>query len=93
MGLEMLRRLGTMVAFSVMAGMSSIDWNIVGDGKELNLHGSHLGPYCYPKAITAIAEGRIDVRSLITAEFPLVEFAAAMDKARAGDDLKTLLIP
>jgi L-iditol 2-dehydrogenase len=93
MGLQMIRRLGTLVAFSVMAGQSTIDWNIVGDQKELNVHGSHLGPYCYPKAIAAIADGSIDVRSLITAEFPLLDFAAAMDAARGGDNLKTLLIP
>jgi erythritol/L-threitol dehydrogenase len=93
LGLLMIRRLGTMVAFSVMAGMASVDWNLVGDQKELNLHGSHLGPYCYPKAIAAIADGVIDVKSLITAEFPLIEFPAAMETARAGDNLKTLLIP
>jgi erythritol/L-threitol dehydrogenase len=93
MGLEMIRRLGTLVAFSVLAERSTIDWNIVGDQKELNVHGSHLGPYCYPKAINAIAEGTIDVESLITAEYPLTEFATAMEVARGGDNLKTLLIP
>jgi threonine dehydrogenase-like Zn-dependent dehydrogenase len=93
MGLQMMRRLGTLVAFSVMAERSCIDWNIVGDQKELNVHGSHLGPYCYPKTICAIAEGQIDVESLISAEFPLTAFPSAMEAARNGDNLKTLLIP
>jgi L-iditol 2-dehydrogenase len=93
MGLEMIRRLGTMVAFSVTNERSSVDWFLVGDQKELNVHGSHLGPYCYPKAIQAIAEGTIDVERLISAEFPLAEFSAAMEAARGGDNLKTLLIP
>ncbi len=93
MGLEMIRRLGTLVAFSVVAENSTIDWNKVGDQKELNIHGSHLGPYCYPKAIAAIANNTIDVASLISAEFPLAEFEAAMEAARGGDNLKTLLIP
>jgi threonine dehydrogenase-like Zn-dependent dehydrogenase len=92
-GLEMIRRLGTLVAFSVINERASIDWNLVGDQKELNIHGCHLGPYCYPPAIQAIAEGRINVKSLISAEFPLVEFPAAMEAARSGDNLKTLLIP
>ena len=26
---------------------------------ELNIHGGHLGPYCYPKAIEMIAKGQI----------------------------------
>jgi len=92
-GLDMIRRLGTMVAFSVLNEPATIDWNMVGDQRELNIHGSHLGPYCYPRAIKAIADGSIDVKSLITAEFPLAEFAAAMETARGGDNLKTLLIP
>lgn len=92
-GLNMIRRLGTMVAFSVLNEPATLDWNMVGDQKELTIHGSHLGPYCYPKTIQAIAEGRINVKSLITAEFPLAEFPAAMDAARGGDNLKTLLIP
>jgi L-iditol 2-dehydrogenase len=93
MGLEMIRRLGTLVAFSVMNGRAGIDWNLVGDQKELNIHGSHLGPYCYSRTIQAIADGTIDVESLISAEFPLAAFADAMEAARGGDNLKTLLIP
>ncbi len=92
-GLDMIRRLGTLVAFSVLNEPATIDWNMVGDQRELNIHGSHLGPYCYPRAIEAIADGSIDVKSLITAEFPLSEFAAAMEAAHGGDNLKTLLIP
>jgi erythritol/L-threitol dehydrogenase len=92
-GLDMIRRLGTLVAFSVLNEPALIDWNLVGDQKELNVHGSHLGPYCYPKAITAIADGTIDVTSLISAEFPLAEFDAAMEAARSGENLKTLLTP
>lgn len=92
-GLAMIRRLGTLVAFSVLNEPATLDWNLVGDQKELNVHGSHLGPYCYPKAITAIADGSIDVKSLISAEFPLGEFPAAMEAARGGANLKTLLIP
>jgi len=42
------------VAFSVLNEPAVIDWNLVGDQKELNVHGSHLGPYCYPKAIRAV---------------------------------------
>jgi len=92
-GLDMIRRLGTLVAFSVLKERAVIDWNMVGDQRELNIHGSHLGPYCYPRAIRAIADGSVDVKSLITAHYPLSEFSAALDAARDGDNLKTLLIP
>jgi threonine dehydrogenase-like Zn-dependent dehydrogenase len=92
-GLDMIRRLGTLVAFSVLNEPATLDWNLVGDQKELNLHGSHLGPYCYPKTIQAIADGTIDVEILISEEFPLSEFEAAMEAARDGLHLKTLLVP
>jgi erythritol/L-threitol dehydrogenase len=92
-GLAMIRRLGTLVAFSVLNEPATIDWNLVGDQKELNVHGSHLGPYCYPKTIRALADGSIDVKSLISATFPLAEFGAAMEAARSGDNLKTMVIP
>jgi threonine dehydrogenase-like Zn-dependent dehydrogenase len=92
-GLDMIRRLGTLVAFSVLKEPATINWTVVGDQKELNVHGSHLGPYCYPKAIAAIADGNIDVASLISAEFPLGEFDAAMEAARSGNNLKTLVTP
>lgn len=91
-GLDMIRRLGTLVAFSVINEPTTIDWNLVGDQKELNIHGAHLSPYTYPTAIKLIADGTIDVRSLISAEFPLPEFPAAMEAARGGN-LKTLIVP
>jgi L-iditol 2-dehydrogenase len=92
-GLDMIRRLGTLVAFSVLNEPAVIDWNQVGDQKELNVHGSHLGPYCYPRTIQAIADGSIDVESLISEEFALADFDAAMDAARGGSHLKTLVVP
>lgn len=91
-GLEMIRRLGTIVAFSVTNGRSSIDWNLVGDQKELNIHGAHLSPNTFPVAIKAIAEGTVKVQSLISAEYPIEAFATAMDAARSGN-LKTLIVP
>ncbi len=91
-GLDMIRRLGTVVAFSVNNERSTIDWNLVGDQKELNIHGAHLSPYTYPVAISAIADGTINVKPLISAEYPIEEFEAAMAAARGGN-LKTLIVP
>ena len=56
-GLHMIRKLGTFVEFSVMREPVTVDWTIIGDTKELNIHGAHLGPYCYPVAIRMLAGG------------------------------------
>ena len=58
-GLHMIRKAGTFVEFSVMREPVTVDWTIIGDTKELNIHGSHLGPYAYPLAIDYIHRGLI----------------------------------
>lgn len=42
-GLNLIRKLGTFVAFGVFGEPTSADWSIIGDRKELNIHGAHLG--------------------------------------------------
>ena len=36
----------------------TVNWTIIGDAKELNIHGSHLGPYCYQPVLERMANGR-----------------------------------
>jgi threonine dehydrogenase-like Zn-dependent dehydrogenase len=92
-GLQMIRKLGTFVEFSVLNEPSSINWTIIGDTKELNVHGSHLGPFCYPKVIDALAAGTIDVDPLLADSYPLTQFEEAMQAALSGGVLKNLIVP
>ncbi len=93
-GLQMLRRLGTMVEFSVHAGPVAVDWSVIGDVKELTIYGAHLGPYCYPRAIEYLREGVINGQAMVSHTFPLAEFQAALEKAhQATDSIKVMLIP
>lgn len=80
-GLEMVRKLGRMVEFGVFPSEVTADWNIIGDAKEIDLLGSHLGPYCYDAVIQGIANGSIPTEGLITHQFPLDEWAKAFDVA------------
>jgi threonine dehydrogenase-like Zn-dependent dehydrogenase len=93
-GLQMLRRLGTMVEFSVHAGPVAVDWSVIGDVKELTIYGAHLGPYCYPRAIEYLRSGVIDGEALVSHTFPLAEFQRALETAhQATDSIKVMLIP
>jgi threonine dehydrogenase-like Zn-dependent dehydrogenase len=65
-GMKMIRKLGRFVEFSVFRDETTLDWSIIGDRKELDVFGAHLGPYCYPRAIRYIAERTIDVREIVT---------------------------
>jgi L-iditol 2-dehydrogenase len=92
-GLQMIRKLGTFVEFSVFNEPATVNWTVVGDTKELNIHGSHLGPYCYPKAVKALAAGTIDVTPLLADTYPITDFDRAMQAALSGGVLKNLAVP
>ena len=93
-GLQMIRRLGTFVEFSVFGQPTTVDWTTVGDGKELNIHGSHLGPWCYAPAIDCVLRGRIDVAPVISHVLPLERFAEGFGLVADGrDSIKVLLEP
>ena len=93
-GLALIRKLGTYVELSVFNEESTVDWSIIGDRKELDIRGSHLGPYTYPRAIDYIATRKLDVRGLVTHQFPLERFADALAVMERGENsLKVILIP
>jgi len=93
-GLHMIRRLGTFVEFSVFGEPTTVDWTIIGDTKELNIHGAHLGPYCYPLAIDMLVKGLIPVEEIVTHQFPLDQFDQAFQLvAQAKDSIKVMLKP
>jgi threonine dehydrogenase-like Zn-dependent dehydrogenase len=93
-GLRMVRRLGTFVEFSVMREPVTVDWTIIGDTKELNVHGSHLGPYCYPIAIDMLRKGLLPMDEIITHQLPLADFQRGIDLVAAGNkSVKVTLLP
>ena len=92
-GLAMIRKLGTFVEFSVFNDPATINWTVIGDSKELTIHGSHLGPGGYAPSIRALADRTVDVRPLVAEAFPLDRFDEAMAAALSGDVLKTLVVP
>ena len=93
-GLHMIRKAGTFVEFSVMREPVTVDWTIIGDTKELNIHGSHLGPYAYPLAIDYIHRGLIDVRPIVTHQLPLADYLTGFEMVQKGSDsIKVQLVP
>jgi threonine dehydrogenase-like Zn-dependent dehydrogenase len=93
-GLEMIRRLGTFVEFSVHGGPVAVDWSIIGDAKELDIHGAHLGPYCYPQAIRYIADGTVAADKIVTHTMPLAEYRRGIDLVHdQNESLKVVLMP
>ena len=92
-GLEMIRRLGRYVQFSVLGKEVTTDWTVIGDRKELDIAGSHLGPYCYDSVIDLMRRGLLSAKDIVTHKFKLSEYDKAMEVAHSGKGIKILMIP
>jgi L-iditol 2-dehydrogenase len=92
-GLDSLRKLGTFVAFGVFGEKASVDWSIIGDRKELDIRGAHLGPYCYPRAIDYLHRGVVRSDIIVTSRLPLSQFQQGLDSVLAGKGVKVMLDP
>lgn len=80
-GLEMIRKLGRFVEFSVFSKTASIDWSVIGDGKELDVLGSHLSPYCFPFVIENINSGNLKTDGIVESFFELKDWKKAFEYA------------
>jgi threonine dehydrogenase-like Zn-dependent dehydrogenase len=92
-GLELIRKLGRFVEFSVFGADTTVDWSIIGDRKELDVRGVHLGPYCYPIAIDLLTRGLVTSRGIVTHDYPIEQWDEAIRVANSLDSIKVLLKP
>lgn len=93
-GLLAIRKLGRFVEFSVFKDPVTVDWSIISDRKELDVLGSHLGPYCYPIVIDGIASGQLPTEGIVTHKLPLEEFEKGFEMVKEGkNSLKVVLVP
>lgn len=80
-GMQMIRKLGRFVEFSVFGQETSLDWSIIGDKKELDVLGAHISPYCYPYVISHMADGSIKTDGVVTSQYALDDWEEAYDRA------------
>jgi threonine dehydrogenase-like Zn-dependent dehydrogenase len=93
-GLHMIRRLGTFVEFSVLREPVTVDWTIIGDTKELDILGSHLGPYCYPLAMEMLINNQLPIDEIVTHVFPLGDYQQALELVESAEgSIKVMLEP
>ncbi|MGI6403377.1 MAG: alcohol dehydrogenase catalytic domain-containing protein [Oscillospiraceae bacterium] len=91
-GMNMIRKLGRFVEFSVFSQPTTLDWSIIGDRKELDVLGAHLSPYCYPFVIENIANGNLKTDGVVSRCFPIEEWEQAFEYATGKyGDLKVAI--
>ena len=62
-------------------------------GRKLNIHGAHLGPYCYPRSIDYLYRGIVKWEPIVTTRMPLADFQQGVDQLLAGKGIKIMLEP
>jgi len=92
-GLDLIRKLGRFVEFSVFGKDTTADWSIIGDRKELDVRGAHLGPYCYPIAIDLLSRGLATSKGIVTHDYPLERWNEAIEVANSLESIKVLMKP
>ncbi len=93
-GLHSMCKGGNFVEFSVMKEPSTTDWTIIGDTKELNIYGAHLGPGCYSVVIDYLNRGLLKVDGIVTHTLPLERYLEGFHMVHSGvGSIKVLLIP
>jgi erythritol/L-threitol dehydrogenase len=93
-GLAMLRKQGRFVEYSVMREPVTVDWTIIGDSKELDIRGAHLGPHCWPRAIELIEGGLVPLDQIITHQLPMSDLQRGLDLVANGrQSIKVVLDP
>lgn len=94
-GLNLLRKLGRFVEYSVFKDDVTVDWSIISDDKELDVLGAHLGPNCWPAAIKIIESGTLPMDEICTHQFGLGEVQTALDTVgdSSGASVKVSILP
>jgi len=94
-GLEMIRKLGRFVEFSVFSQPTTADWSIISDRKELDLLGAHLSPYCYEPVIKWVCDGSLPTEGVVSHKFSLEDWETAFEYAATGKDdcIKAAIVP
>lgn len=93
-GFKSLRYKGRYVQFGVFPKPITVDFNDVGDGKELDIAGAHLGPTCYEAVMVGMKNGTLFTDGLISHTFKMSEWEKAFEVAEKDPmAMKVMMIP
>ncbi len=93
-GMNALRNHGRFVQFGQYPGDVTANWNLIGDGKELTVVGSHLSAHCYAPVIRGIESGLLRTDGLISHTFQLRDWKEAFAYPQKDKNaMKIMLVP
>lgn len=94
-GVNLLRKLGRYVEYSVFGEEATVDWTIISDDKELDVLGAHLSPHTYPTAIRMLETGVLPMDDICTHQVGLEDFQKGFDLVADGSapSVKVTILP
>lgn len=92
LALETARKAATIVVFGVYKKKASVNLNIFGEFKELNIRGGHLAPFTYPIAIDMMARGLINGDAVVTHVFPLEQMVEALELPKSDNEAQVKVV-
>ncbi len=93
-GLNLVRKLGAYVEYSVFGSDISVDWSIISDERKMDVRGAHLGPHCWPAAIKLVESGVLPMDRICSHKLQLERFQERLDLVAVVDkSVKVSLIP
>ena len=93
-GLRSLKNHGRYVQFGQFPVDVTANWNLIGDGKELTVSGSHLSAHCYSAVIRGMESGLLKTDGLISHTFSLKDWEEAFGYPKKYKSaMKIMLVP
>ena len=83
-GLEIIRKGGHFIEFSVFMDTTTVNWSVIGDEKELDLYGVSLSSRCFPKVIRGLYTGELKSDGVVSHTFRLEDYKAAFEQSGSG---------
>jgi len=89
-----VRRGGTLMVYGVYSNDARVHWppsKIFGD--EIKIIGSFAQTHCFPRAVTYLDSGKINVKGMVTDVYRIGEYQQALDKMNSREALKDAVKP
>jgi len=88
------RKGGQIIVYGVYDKAARVSWSPYEIfERELTIKGSFAQTHCFDRALLYLESGRIEVKGIVTQEFALAEYGAALDALRSRQGIKSMIVP
>ena len=84
-GLQIIRKAGKLIEFSLFLEPVTCNWSVIGDEKELDVYGVSLSYGCFPETIRGLYSGELKSGGVVSHKFALEDFEAAFEQSGSGE--------